>query len=62
MGSEKTPLEKLRKANDEYHEAVDEILMLEATAVKNKVEFAAAVRNVLEAFDVADAAATKCTG
>ena len=56
-----TPLEKLRKANDDYHEVVDEILMLETTAVKNKVEFAVAVNQVFEAFDAAEAAATKCT-
>lgn len=54
-------LEKLRKANDEYHEAVGEILLLEETAVKNKVEFAVAVSQVFEAFGIADVAAAKCT-
>ncbi len=56
-----SPLQKLRKANDEYHEAVAEILMLEATAVKNKVNFAVAVNQVFEAFIPAADAAAKCT-
>jgi hypothetical protein len=56
-----SPLEKLRKANDDYHEAVAEIFLLEGTATKNKIEFAVAVKQVFEAFDAADAAAAKCT-
>ena len=57
-----TLLEKLRKANDDYHEAVDEILMIEGTAVKNKVDFAATVKQVFEAIEAADVLAQKCTG
>lgn len=57
-----TLLEQLRKANDDYHEAVDEILKLEETCVKNKVEFATAIKQVFEAMETADELAQKCTG
>ena len=56
-----TLLEQLRKANDDYHEAVDEILMIEETAVENKINFAAAVKQVFEEMDAADVLAQKCT-
>lgn len=56
-----TLLDKLRKTNDDYHEVVDEILMIEETAVKNKVDFAAAVKQVFEEMDAADVLAQKCT-
>jgi len=56
-----TLLEQLRKANDDYHKAVDEILMIEETAVKNKVNFAAAIKQVFESMETADELAQKCT-
>lgn len=57
-----TLLEQLRKANDDYHEAVDEILMIEETCVENKINFAASVKSVFEAMETSDALAQKCTG
>ena len=35
---DKTPLEKLKKANDEMHEAVEEIMLDEDTSVEKKCE------------------------
>jgi len=56
-----TLLEKLRKANDDYHEAINEILMLEQTSVKNKVNFAVAAKQVFDEMETADGLAQKCT-
>lgn len=57
-----TLLEKLRKSNENYHEAVNEILMIEETAIENKVNFATTVKQVFEAMKDADVLAQKCTG
>lgn len=59
MSNEQTPLEKLDQANDNYHETVNEILMLEGTSVDNKVEFACAVSNVFNAMEQAKILALK---
>lgn len=56
-----TLLEQLRKANDDYHETVNEILMIEETAVGNKVDFATAIKQVFETMEAADTLAQKCT-
>ncbi|KKL17725.1 hypothetical protein LCGC14_2482690 [marine sediment metagenome] len=39
-GSDLTPIEKLRKSNDDLHEAVDEVLASEEYDVEKKCAFA----------------------
>ena len=46
MAEHETPYEKLKKANDDYHESVQEILLDGELDVATKVNFANHVRTV----------------
>ena len=56
MPEELTPGQKAKKANDEFHEAVQEVMLDEGLDVKTKVEYAEACgpvfRQMMSANDV----------
>ena len=52
---EKTPLEKMKKANDEYHEAVQEILLEESIDVSKKCAAGAVWSEIFARMKIAQA-------
>ncbi len=55
-----TNLERLKKANDDYHEAVNSILMDEAPDVNGKVSFASIAHSIFKRMVNANEQAGSC--
>ena len=56
---DQTPYEKLKRANDDYHDAVDEILLGEDVPVGVKVEFGTIIHEIFHLMQKANLIVTK---
>ena len=57
---ELTPKEKVKKANDDYHSAVEEVMLDEAVEVACRAKFVARAHNIFEQMTQANIDLEEC--